>query len=85
MIIALHGGFTLELLYSLVGGFIAAIAFVVYVHYRVSKTEYYREEYVYFSEGRKLLIYFGFLIVILCFAYLLFWIFTFIFAGLIFK
>lgn len=87
MIIALScgGGLTVEFLYSLAGGFIAAILCIVYAHYRVSKTEYYKEEYIYFSTGRKLLLYFGFLIVNLCFAYLLLWIFTFIFAALIFK
>lgn len=85
MIIALHGGMTAEMLYSFLSGFVAAVAGVVYAHYRVYKTAYYQEEYTYFSTGKKLLIYFVFLMVNLCFACLLFWIFTFIFAILIFK
>lgn len=77
MIIALSCGPTQEILFSLFGGFIGAAIFVVYAHYKMYKTKYYSEEYVYFSVVRKLFIYLGFLIVNLCFATLLFWIFTF--------
>lgn len=78
MIISLSCGPTLEILLSLYGGFIGAAILVVYAHYKMYKTKYYNEEYAYFSLGRKLIIYLGFLIVNLCFATLLFWIFSFI-------
>lgn len=75
--IALHGGLTIEMVYGMGGGFIGAAICFVYAHYKMYKTEYYNEEYVYFSTGRKLILYLGFLIVNLCFATLLFWIFSF--------
>jgi hypothetical protein len=78
MIIALHGGLTLELLAGIIGGYICAAIYFIYAHYRMYKTKYYNEAYVYFSVGKKLIIYLGFLIINLCLAYLLFWLFTFV-------
>lgn len=64
--IALHGGLTTEMVYGMGGGFIGAAICFVYAHYKMYKTAYYNEEYIYFSTGRKLILYLGFLIVNLC-------------------
>jgi hypothetical protein len=73
--IALHGGFSEEMIYGLGGGFFIALLFFIFRHYRMYKSDYYNEEYVYFSSGRKFILYLGFLVVNLCVAYALFFIF----------
>ncbi|BFM43597.1 hypothetical protein CFS9_22380 [Flavobacterium sp. CFS9] len=82
MTVALHGGLYEEMIYGISGGFVLAFLYFILTHYKVYKSEYYNEEYVYFSSGRKFFLYIGFLIVNLCVAYLLFFIFALIFAGI---
>ncbi|TDO97770.1 hypothetical protein EV145_109131 [Flavobacterium sp. 245] len=83
MIIALHG-VPSEFIFSSVGGFISVIAYLIWVHYSVSKTKYYNDEFKYFAVEKRLIIYIGFLLGNLCVAFLLFWLVTLIFAALIF-
>lgn len=78
MAIALHGGLTGEMLFCIFGSYICTAIYLVYAHYRAYKTKFYSEEYVYFPSGKKVVMYLGFLIVNLIFAYLLFWLFTFV-------
>jgi hypothetical protein len=78
MPIALHGGFTEEMIFGLSGGFILALIYFIFVHYRIHKSKYYNEEYVYFSSGRKIILYLGFFVVNFCVAYAIFLIFTII-------
>ena len=80
--IALHGGFSEQMIYGLAGGFITALLFFIVIHFRVYKSEYYNEEYVYFSSGKKLALYLVFLVVNLCLAYFLFFIFMLIIGGI---
>ncbi len=47
-------------------GLLLAAGFIFYTHYRISKTEYYKEEFVYFSFGKKIILYLSFLMVNLC-------------------
>lgn len=82
MTIALHGGISEEMIYGFGGGFITALLFFIFIHYRIYKSEYYNEEYVYFSAGRKVVLYIGFLIVNCCVAHIIFFVFTLIFAGI---
>lgn len=82
MIIALHGGLSYEMIYGLGGGFIMALLFFIFIHYRIYKGEYYNKEYVYFSSGRKVVIYLGFLIVNFCVAYIIFFVFMLVFGGI---
>ncbi|MEN2415607.1 hypothetical protein [Flavobacterium mesophilum] len=82
MIIALHGGFSMEMIYGF-GAALATIAvFIIYMHVRVYRSDYYNEEYVYFSSWKKLFLYLGFLIVSLFISIALFWILSFIFIGI---
>ncbi|KAF2509957.1 hypothetical protein EYY60_10565 [Flavobacterium zhairuonense] len=82
MIIALHGGFSMEMIYGF-GAALATIAvFLIYIHYRLYRSEYYNEEYVYFSSWKKLFLYIGFLIVSLFIAIGLFCILSFLFIGI---
>jgi hypothetical protein len=78
MFIALHGGLTGEMLFSIIGSYIFTAIYLIYAHYRTYKTKYYSEEYIYFSTGKKVIMYLGFILVNLVFAYLLFWLFTFV-------
>ena len=80
MIIALHGGLSREMIFGIAGGFSIAILFFIFIHYRMFKSEYYNEEYVYFSSGRKIVLYFGFLMVNFVLAYGLFFVFTMLFG-----
>jgi len=82
MIIALHGGLSEEMIFGLGGGFITAVLFFIFIHYRVYKSEYYNEEYVYFSSARKVSIYLGFLFVNFCVAYIIFFVFMLVFGGI---
>lgn len=83
MIIALHG-VPSEIIFSVFGGSISIIAYLIWVHYSVYKTKYYNDEFRYFAVEKRLIIYIGFLLANLCVAFLLFWLLTFIFAALIF-
>ncbi|PBJ11708.1 hypothetical protein BSF42_24350 [Flavobacterium sp. ACN6] len=47
-------------------GLAAAAGFLFYTHYRISKTDYYKEEFVYFSLGKRIILYLSFLMVNLC-------------------
>ncbi|WPO80756.1 hypothetical protein [Flavobacterium sp. KACC 22761] len=82
MIIALHGGFSMEMIYGFGATLITIAVFLIYIHYRIYKSEYYNEEYVYFSSWKKLFLYIGFLMVSLFIAVGLFWIFSFLFIGI---
>jgi len=82
MIVALHGGLYKEMIYGLAGGFITAVVFFIFIHYRVYKSDYYNEQYVYYSSGRKLIIYIGFLLVNFFVVYIIFFVFTMVFAGI---
>ena len=72
MSIALHGGLFKEMIYGLAGGFVIAVFFFIFIHYRVYKSGYYNEEYVYFSSGKKTWLYLGFLLVNLFAAWAIF-------------
>lgn len=63
-------------------GLITLSIFLFYVHYKAYKSQYYNEEYVYFSTGRKFLIYIGFLAISLCITPVVILISFFIYAGL---
>ncbi len=63
-------------------GLIIISVFLFYVHYKAYKSQYYNEEYVYFSAARKFLIYIGFLSISLCVTPVLILISFFIYAGL---
>lgn len=76
--IALHGGFSEEMIYGLGGGFIIAFLFFIFIHYKVYKSEYYNNEYAYFASGRKFILYLGFLAVNLFVAYVVFFVFMLI-------
>jgi hypothetical protein len=76
MIVALHGGFDEELLYGLGGGFLIVVLFFIFIHYRIYKSQYYNEEFVYFSSARKAALYLGFLLVNFFVAYIIFFVFT---------
>ncbi|WP_026730696.1 hypothetical protein [Flavobacterium denitrificans] len=82
MIIALHGGFSMEMIYVFGAALVTIAVFLIYIHYRLYRSEYYNEEYVYFSAFKKLFLYVGFLIVSLCIAIGLFWILSFLFIGI---
>ncbi|WP_291146179.1 hypothetical protein [Flavobacterium sp. UBA7680] len=84
MIIALHG-IPAEMIFSLLGAFIAVIIYLIWVHYSVYKTKYYNDEFKYFSVEKRLILYLGFLLANLGVAFLLFWLLTFIFAATIFR
>jgi hypothetical protein len=83
MIIALHG-IPSEIIFSVFGGTISVIVYLIWVHYSVYKTKYYNDEFKYFAIEKKLLLYVGFLLGNLCVSFVLFWLLTFIFASLIF-
>lgn len=80
--IALHGGLYEEMIYGLGGGIIIAVLFLIFIHYKIYKSPYYNEEYVYFSSGRKIILYLGFIIVNLLVAYFLFFVFTIVITGI---
>ncbi|KAF2329456.1 hypothetical protein [Flavobacterium daemonense] len=82
MIIALHGGFSAEMLYGLGGGFVAAVLFLIVIHYRIYHSEYYNEEYVYFSSIKKIALYLGFITINLIVAYFLFFVFMLLIGGI---
>lgn len=69
--------------FELIGiGLIVVILFFLFLsHYGVYKSGYYNEEFVYFSTGRKFLLYIGFLIINLCIIPLL----IFLFLAVIFS
>ncbi len=66
-------------------GLIVIIAFLYFVHYKVYKSQYYRVKYVHFSTGKKCLIYITFLIINLCIAPVLIFIFVLLFAQIFNK
>ncbi|MEN2488165.1 hypothetical protein AAYQ05_10255 [Flavobacterium sp. B11] len=80
--IALHGGFSEEMLYGLGGGFIVAVFFLIVIHFRIYQSSYYNEEYVYFSSGKKIALYLGFITVNLIVAYFLFFVSTLLIGGI---
>lgn len=82
MIIALHGGLSEGMIFGLGGGFISALLFFIFIHYRIYKSEYYNKEYVYFASGRKAAIYIGFLVVNFCVAYIIFFVCMLVFGGI---
>ena len=45
---------------------VLTVGFLSFTHYKVYKTDYYNEEYVYFSAGKKVLLYLLFLAINLC-------------------
>ena len=63
-------------------GLILIIAFLCFTHYKAYKTQYYNEEYVYFSTGRKFLIYIGFLALNFCLVPVLIMVAFFLYATL---
>jgi hypothetical protein len=63
-------------------GLILVIVFLFFTHYKAYKTEYYNEEYVYFSSGKKALIYLGFLAINLCIVPLLIIVCVFLYTGI---
>jgi len=63
------------MLYGLGGGFIVAVLFFIFIHYRVYKSNYYKDEFVYFSSEKKVVFYIGFLIVNFFVAYILLFVF----------
>ncbi|MBS7252643.1 hypothetical protein [Flavobacterium branchiicola] len=83
MIIALHG-VPSQIIFSVLGGSIRVIVYLIWVHYSVYKTKYYNDEFKYFAVEKKLMLYIAFLLANLCVAFILFWLLTLIFAALIF-
>lgn len=47
-------------------GFIVILGVLFYTHYKVYTSKYYNEEYVYFSAGKKVLLYLLFLAINIC-------------------
>ncbi|WP_123872365.1 hypothetical protein [Flavobacterium oncorhynchi] len=82
MMIALHGGFSEEMLYGLGGGFIVAVLFLIIIHFRIYQSAYYNEEYVYFSSFKKIALYLGFITINLIVAYFLFFVFMLLIGGI---
>ncbi|KAF2511932.1 hypothetical protein [Flavobacterium foetidum] len=82
MIIALHGGLPLEMLYGLGGGFFVAVLYFIFAHYKMGRTEYYNEEFVYFPTIKKLGLYLVFLFVNSIIGYVVFLISAFIIMWL---
>ncbi|WP_152561054.1 hypothetical protein [Flavobacterium sp. ASV13] len=65
-------------------GLVLIIVFLCFTHYVAYKTEYYNEEFVYFSSGKKFMIYMGFLALNFCMLPILILIAFFLFAT-VFK
>ncbi len=61
-------------------GLVVTVAFMLYTHYKVYKSEYYKEEFVYFSIGKKIILYVSFLMVNLCIIPLLLLLCLFLFS-----
>jgi hypothetical protein len=83
MRIALHG-VPSEIIFSVIGGSLSVIVYLIWVHYSVYKTKYYNDEFKYFAVEKRLIFYIVFLLANLCVTFLLFWLLTLIFAALIF-
>jgi uncharacterized membrane protein len=64
-------------------GLIIIIMFLCFTHYKAYQTQYYNEEYVYFSVGKKTLIYLVFLAVNLCIIPVLILLAVFLYAGIL--
>ncbi len=70
--------------FQLIGvSLIITIVFLSFTHYKVYKTDYYNEEYVYFSSGKKVLLYLLFLAINLCVLPLLLLISVFLYARVL--
>ncbi|MEN2415606.1 hypothetical protein [Flavobacterium mesophilum] len=69
--------------FELIGvSLIIAVIFLGFTHYKAYKTDYYNEEYVYFSDGKKVLLYLLFLALNLCVLPLLLLLVVSLYAGL---
>ncbi len=84
MTTALYSGPSADLFFGFFGGFICAVIYLIWGHYSTYKTKYYSDEFIYFSIGKKLILYISFLLANLLVAFLLFWLLSLTFAAVIF-
>lgn len=68
---------------SVLVALILIVVFLGFTHYKAYKTQYYNEEYVYFSAGKKALIYLLFLAINLCVVPVLILISVFVCLGIL--
>lgn len=62
---------------------ILTVVFLSFTHYKVYKTDYYNEEYVYFSASKKFVLYLLFLAINICVLPLLLVMAIFLYKGIL--
>lgn len=78
--ISLCGSPPADFILSFIFGLIMAVVLFFISHYKAYKSQYYKEEYVYFSVTKKVMLYVSFLAINLCIFLLLLLICVFLFS-----
>ncbi|MBZ4041806.1 hypothetical protein [Flavobacterium hibisci] len=79
--ISLCGSPPASFMMAFITGLILAVILVFISHYKVYNSQYYKEEYVYFSVSKKVILYLSFLAINLCILPLLLLICVFLFSN----